>query len=75
MSTGFCRPVPGHPSKHGANIGGEGLDHCVGPLRVKVWLPATWYMIATPGVRRKRPDTVSDPSGQRRNWSLGATSD
>jgi hypothetical protein len=64
MSTASCRPVPGRPSKHGANIDAQRSRPLRGPLPVKVQLPATSHVMAAPGVRRKRPDTVSDPCGQ-----------
>ena len=51
MSTAFYRPVPGHPSKHGANIGTYRSRPMFRTMPVKVQLPVTWYMIAAPGVR------------------------
>jgi hypothetical protein len=52
---------PQRPSKHGANIGAERSRPLPEVLPLKVHLPATWYMMAASGVRRRRPDTVCDP--------------
>ncbi len=65
MSTGSCRHVPGHPSKHGANIDPERSRPLPEPLPVEVQLHATRYMSPAPGVQAETVSTVRDPCWQR----------
>jgi hypothetical protein len=58
--------VPGHLSKHRANVGAVRSRPIAGPLPVKVQLPATWCVMAAPGVRRKRPTRLVISAGRAR---------
>lgn len=52
VSTASCRPVPGHPGKHGANIGAERSRPLLGPAGRGIAARHV-VMTAAPGVRRK----------------------
>jgi hypothetical protein len=72
VGTGFCRPVPGRPSKHGANIGSERSRPLPEPLPVEVQLPATRYMSPAPGDEAETVSTVRDSCWQRLGFDRAA---